>query len=139
MANPAFHQLNQDWNVEPNAPLPGVAVIDRRVRLRFFLNHRPHRARAREIGELLFDGCSRWRLGPTNDEGWYAGRCRYSRQAPHWGEFYEITGDDPLMLEPTDWSFLGSETGSHRHFLFYLRDETFECLARDWAFSRIVP
>jgi hypothetical protein len=138
MANPAFHRLNLDWNAEPNAPLPSVDAINEQVRLRFFLNPWAYQAREGEIGQLLFDGCSRWRLGPTNDEGWYSDQCRYSRQAPQWGEFYEITGDDPLMLKPTDWQILGSEIKMSRHFLFYLRDEIFECLAREWAFSRIV-
>ena len=46
-------------------------------------------------GELTFRNSARWRMGPTNDEGWYRGDCRYSRDAPGWGQFYLVSGDDP--------------------------------------------
>ncbi len=80
-------------------------------------------------GRLRFGGCARWRLGPTNDHGWYAGQCRYSCLAPAWGEFYEIKGADDLRLHPSDWHI--------PPMLFYLRDHTFECLAEDWQPERL--
>ena len=43
------------------------------VQLRFFLNPFACRAEEEEIGSLTFSECSMWRLGRTNDEGWYAG------------------------------------------------------------------
>ncbi len=67
-------------------------------------------------------------------EGWYRGQCRFSGIAPEWGEFYEVEGDLLLAQEPNDWKAgLAKEPrqGS-RHFLFYMRDETFECDAIDW-------
>jgi hypothetical protein len=33
---------------------------------------------------LTFTGARQWRLGPTNDEGWYRGQCRYVGIAPKW-------------------------------------------------------
>ena len=87
----------------------------------------------------------------TNDEGWYRGQCRFSRLAPAWGEFYEVRGDllldfvpDPeefrshgVQLEPRPlrWVTIGEPGVTSRHFLFYLRDQTFECDATDWSFS----
>lgn len=76
-------------------------------------------------------------MGDTNDEGWYRGQCRYSRIAPAWGEFYEIEGPDPLRDVPSDWHMLSPIVERTRHFLFYFRDETFECLAADWRFTVI--
>jgi len=87
-------------------------------------------------GLLRFMNRSRYRLGSTNDEGWYRGQCRYSRLAPEWGEFYEIAGPDPYLMDPTDWTIASGVSNPLRHFLFYLRDGTFECIAADWTFER---
>jgi len=119
-----FTRLNSDWNADPNAPDERVSVNGSTVVLEFDLAgffHEPWR------GRLVFEGCWRYRLGRPNDEGWYLGQCRFSRIAPEWGEFYEVKGD---LLEASvkDWVIL-SAPSSHptRHFLFYLRDSTFEC------------
>ena len=72
-------------------------------------------------------------LGGTNDEGWYLGQCRFSGDAPNWGEFYEVTGDLKLAASPFDWQVIGGAPGSGCHFLFCLREDTFECEADNWA------
>lgn len=131
-----FKQLNDGWNADPNAPEPGVAVSGFSVKLTFYLNHWAYAADEDEKGTLVFRNCSMWRIGPTNDEGWYDGQCRYSNVAPDWGEFYELLGEDDLRFKPDDWQKLGPMTSSQRHFLFYLRDETFECFAAEWMFER---
>src|SRR5690349_17786266 len=97
-----FLRLNEGWNAEPNAPLPTVQVEGASVMLRFGLNPWADEATLNERGMLSFRDCSEWRLGDTNDEGWYLGQCRYSDIAPAWGEFYEILGPDPLAHAPTD-------------------------------------
>ena len=66
----------------------------------------------------------------------YDGQCRYSKAAPAWGEVYELLGEDDQRLKPADWHELAPSTSEHRHFLFYLRDETFECFATEWMFER---
>jgi hypothetical protein len=126
-----FIRLNDGWNAEPNAPEPRVTVDGSDVLLRFLLN--PFLYKSFEEGDeavLRFVGAERYRLGSTNDEGWYRGRCRFSKLAPAWGEFYEVSGDTELRMAPTDWKMVGPPEGG-RHFLFYLRDETFECVARE--------
>ncbi len=62
------------------------------------------------------------------------GKCRFSKLAPKWGEFYQLTGDSDLLLAPNDWSVVQPKTGveSMEHYLFYFRDEMFECVARSW-------
>jgi hypothetical protein len=136
MASLTFKRLNVGWNAEPNAPEPKVVVSGSQVQLRFYLNPFAYDADGGETGCVTFERGSMWRLGPTNDEGWYAGQCRYSKAAPTWGEFYELLGEDGLRMLPMDWHKLTRSTSAHRHFLFYLRDETFECLAEDWRFER---
>jgi hypothetical protein len=75
------------------------------------------------------------RLGSTNDEGWCLGQCRYGAIAPAWGKFSEIVGPDALAHAPIDWQSTNHVNAGKRHFLFYLRDRTFECFADAWAFS----
>lgn len=131
-----FIHLNPDWNAEPNAPGERVDLSGQALRLSFDLNPWAFRAHDGERAELLFADCARWRLGSTNDEGWYRGQCRYSGVAPQWGEYYEITGDDPARDLPDDWIEIAPLKSIHRHFLFYLRDQTFECMASDWRLHR---
>lgn len=131
----SFKKLNEGWNAEPNAPDPRVIVEGSTVVLDFYLNafqfpafHEEQRAR------LRFTDAWRYRLGSTNDEGWFRGQCRFSKVAPAWGEFYELTGDLLLNKCPADWQYKRGEPDEVlRHFLFYLRDETFECDAREYA------
>jgi hypothetical protein len=51
------------------------------------------------------------------------------------GEFYEIVGSDQLTDQPTDWVATGNSSARARHFLFYFRDGTFECISDGWRFE----
>jgi hypothetical protein len=150
----AFTKLNGGWNAEPNGHEPRISADRGDLLFRFLLNILLYpEYQAAEAGVLRFRDCWRYRLGITNDEGWYRGQCRFSRLAPKWGEFYEVHGD--LLLDatpnreaflvrgiqlepdPLEWVTIGKPGLISRHFLFYLRDQTFECDASDWAFSVI--
>ncbi|MFD1331022.1 hypothetical protein ACFQ4O_03325 [Methylopila musalis] len=136
MANPAFKLLNEGWNADPVSPMPEVEVDGAAVHLKLFLNYYAYAAAEDEACRLTFLNCSAWRLGRTNDEGWYRGQCRYTGVAPKWGEFFEIIGPDHRRTWPDDWKVLTSVSTFDRHFLFYLKDNTFECFAKDWSFER---
>jgi hypothetical protein len=147
-----FTKLNNGWNATPNGDEPEVAVQGRELVFTFRLNDLqfPEYKNA-EKGVLRFARCWRYRIGEPNEEGWYRGQCRFSRLAPAWGEFYEVHGDllldykpDPkafrkggIQLEPDamHWVTFAEPTPRSRHFLFYLRDQTFKCDAEDWSFS----
>jgi hypothetical protein len=127
-----FCKLNQGWNAEPNAPNPRVKLHGADLLLTFVVNpFKYHDFVEEDVGILRFTRCERYRLGPTNDEGWYRGQSRFSKLAHKWGEFYEVTGDASLLEEPVDWQVLQARRGQARHFLFYFRDNTFECVADD--------
>ena len=133
-----FAKLNSGWNAEPNPPEPTVAVEGNDVLLSFFMNpFQFPEFSAGDLGTLRFANCSRYRLGPTNDEGWYRGQCRFSGLAPAWGEFYEVSGDLLLEKAPSNWVVVDPGRTASRHFLFYLRDETFECGANAWSLQLI--
>jgi len=132
----SFKQLNHGWNAEPNAPEATTEQSGPDLLLRFFVNPFLFRQFDEENHDILrFYNCARFRLGSTNDEGWYRGECRYRDSAPAWDEFYELSGDDPRIDEPRDWVSINQRPEIARHFLFYLRDNTFECIASDWGFD----
>jgi hypothetical protein len=138
--NTTFAKLNEGWNAEPGAPYPELQVQGWSLVLTFYLNPWVFpQFKPGDVGELTFSDCWRYRLGPTNDEGWWRGQCRFSRRAPEWGEFYEVTGDLRLERIPNDaWTTIGEPTNKEtRHFLFYFKDETFECDAAGWNFRVI--
>jgi hypothetical protein len=148
----SFTKLNNGWNAEPNGHDPHISVEGTNLVFEFLLNDlKFSKYQTAEKGFLRFSDCWRYRLGQTNDEGWYYGQCRFSHLAPAWGEFYEVHGDllldavpNPdafrirgIQLKPftLDWVTLGVSCSSSRHFIFYLRDQTFECDASAWEFS----
>lgn len=138
MTNLRFERLNHDWNAEPNAPCEWVEVVGTDVVFRFYLNHwRYPQFGEQDLGVLTFSRCSRWRIGDDNMDAFALRQAvsRYCRAAPSWGEFYELSGEDPLRNAPEDWHRLVDDTQQTRHFLFYLRDSSFECEAAGWAFA----
>jgi hypothetical protein len=129
-----FSQLNHGWNAQPNTPFPKSHLDGDSVVLEFFAN--PYQFPDFHDGQtirLVFSGVWRYGFSDVNDEGWYRGQCRFSGIAPNWGEFYEVSGD----LEPercgVEWRYVTEQpTGPLHRYLFYFRDETFECDAASW-------
>jgi hypothetical protein len=132
-----FTTLSKGWNAEPNAPQPVVRVEGTSLFLSFELNAFMFQEfKEGDWAEVAFSCCSRYRLGPTNDEGWYRGQCRFSKIAPAWGEFYEVAGDLLLENNGLDWHVVCIDPQpDSKHFLFYFRDETFECDAHAWSIA----
>jgi hypothetical protein len=125
-----FLHLNEGWNAEPNAPSPSIRIQEGDLVLTFLVNpFQFHDFEEGETGVLRFARCERYRLGSPDDVGWHLGRCRFSKLAPKWGEFYQVTGDSTILEAVEDWRSLRPPTGFGQHFLFYFRDETFECVA----------
>lgn len=135
LAVATFVQLNHGWNADPNSPNPRISVDSSSVLITFYVNAYKFPQLAEGTKAILrFKNCQRYRLGATNDEGWYLGQCRFSGMAPAWGEFFAVSGESGLLLAPVDWVLLasGGHADSARHHLFYFKDETFECVAEDW-------
>jgi len=118
-----FIHLNKNWNAEPNAPEESIEISESRLILDFFVNPWAYEGFEDE------QKTSKYRHGETNDEGWYRGQCRFKKLAPNWGEFYQIIGTDNEVEEATDWITLSQEKELN-HYLFYFRDNTFECFAK---------
>ena len=133
-----FTKLNHSWNADPNSPAPKIADHGSDLELSFQLNAFQFKwFRELERGTLHFENVSRYRLGPTNDEGWHRGQCRFSSLAPAWGEFYSINSDAALLNAPVDWQHKIVAAPGTMHLLFYMRDSTFECVCNSWEVSRL--
>lgn len=129
---PSFIRLNQGWNADPNVPNVETHLDGKDVLLRFNVNAMQFEEFQKgEKGTLRFVDCSQFRLGPTNDEGWYRGQCRFTGSAPRWGEFYAVVDDPSSVNGPDDWVAVQHAVplAGRKHFLFYFRDDTFECIA----------
>ena len=129
-----FTQLNHGWNAEPNAPHLEVVVDGTAVALSFLANsYQFPEFVDRQIIRLRFIDVWRYGIGNVNDEGWYRGQCRFSKLAPSWGEFYEVSGDLRLDHCDAEWHVVSEVPAKNlTHFLFYFRDENFECDAVSW-------
>ena len=127
-----FIHLNKDWNAEPNAPEESIKLSESRLILEFFVNPWAYEGFKEEQKiKIIFESPSKYRHGETNDEGWYRGQCRFKKLAPNWGEFYEVIGRDDEVKEANDWITLSQEKELN-HYLFYFRDNTFECYAKSY-------
>ena len=132
-----FIQLNQKWNADPNAPYPCIKINGSNLLLSFFMNHFTFsNYNDSDMGVIEFYDCIQYRLGEPNDEGFYLGQCRYKQYGIKWGEFYLVRNSDwevnfpnPKILNKT------ISTNQVNHYLFYFRDETFECVAESYKFS----
>lgn len=127
-----FVKLNEEWDAEPNAPDVEVKFNEDLAELRFILKTWQHQADSKKLAIIRFVGCSRWNWDATNDHAWFSGEGRYARQAPKWGEFYEVLGEEPFGGQ-IDWEVRSADPANARHFLFYFRDETLEFIAFDWS------
>ena len=133
-----FTQLNHGWNADPNVPRESIQVVGHDLALEFFAN--PYQFKEFKRGQKLrirFSNATQFRLGRPNDEGWYMGQCRFSKLAPSWGEFYEVSGDLRLDVVRDERTPVQAPTGRTKHFLFYLRESTFECDAESWSLEYI--
>ncbi|UOQ71748.1 hypothetical protein [Hymenobacter cellulosilyticus] len=133
-----YQRLNHEWNAEPNAPQPVLTVEGQALQLEFSWNDILFEQFPQaERGCLTFRGCHKYSFNALNDEGYYLGQHRYTTLQLPWGEFYELFTDWQTDFPP-DVVVLGPAADSARlhHFLFFLRDNTFECVAESWELRR---
>lgn len=125
-----FIQLNDEWNADPNGPKPSIETDGSDVLLTFYVNCYEFDGFTEEdIGILRFRRCQRYRLGSPNDEGWYRGQGRFDRTSHEWGEFYLLDGADNVLDDEGEWHMVDGMAPKGNHYLFYFRDNTFECIA----------
>lgn len=136
-----FQKQNIPFEAEPNTAEPHVEVSYSSLVLRFAAKDSDAEARVTFIEPLMY------RIGSPNDEGFYGfgsdSRIKndsiYSRKSfPNldFGDFHQVSGVDwknNLLGEGT--KILNKkykEREGFSHYVFFMRDGTFECVAKSW-------
>ncbi|TCZ79378.1 hypothetical protein E0485_05820 [Paenibacillus albiflavus] len=135
-----FIKLNHKWNAEPNSPEPNLKIHKQNLKLRFLMNpYQFPEFDEDDVGILEFYDCYMYRIGPTNDEGFYRGYCRFSSSGVKWGEFYQVEESNWKEDFPEDKVILEDLHNENelKHYLFYFKDETFECIAKGYGLKVI--
>ena len=134
LMNIEFEQLNKEWNAEPNAPEVSISVSGNNVEVTFFLNaFQFENFNEQDTAKLVFHDCLQYRYGSPNDEGFYIfNQSRFKKLGIKWGEFYLVHNSDWEDVFPDCVHVSDQQHDGLKHYLFYFRDGTFECIARDY-------
>lgn len=133
-----YVKLNLDWDPEPNAPYEQLLSLGSQLLLFFRLNWMVHEGVSEtEAGLLVFHNVEQFRLGSTNDEGYYRGQFRFGPNDLPWGAFYKIQISDARPGEINDWKATGESFKNKNHYLLFFKDRTFEAQATAFDFHII--
>jgi hypothetical protein len=133
-----YIKLNKNWSAQPNVPQPHVTKTGEGIDLTFFLNPLLFQhIDEDDKGTLKFLDVYAYRLGATGEEGYNRGEFRYKNAQLPWGEFYELLGSNWKNDFPDDKQIINEKANKSklRHFIFFLKEETFECLAIDYQYA----
>ena len=129
-----FEQLNIGWNAEPNAPELNITFNDTDVTIEFYLNAFAYKGFSEgDKAKIIFYNCFQYRNGSPNDKGFYCyEQSKYKKYGVKWGEFYLVHNSDWKENFPNSIK-IGTANDDLQHYLFYFRDETFECIASSYS------
>ena len=127
-----YNRISIDWNADPISPEIELNQIGFDLTMDIYLNHYAfENYKVGDKAKIRFINCSIFSLNTCNEEGYYYGQYRTNANELPWGEFYEIkSGLSRELPEPV--VQLSTDLINKRHFLFFFKDETFECLADDF-------
>ena len=143
ISNINFERIILPFEASPNTATPSVEVSGKDLTLSYTTN-----SDEIEIGKLLFSDCLLYRVGSPNDEGFYGfgsnpkirnDSIYYKKNFPDldFYEFYVVTGYDwknNQLIGENKW-ILDSEYSQkegYTHYIFFMKDGTFECVAKDF-------
>lgn len=127
-----FIQLSNNWNAHPVSPEVNLQIVGKNLIMEIYLNHYMFDSFVKgDKARITFENSYKYSLNSCNDEGYYYGQYRINWNQLEWGEFYEIiSGLDRKLPKPI--VQLSDDSDNKRHFLFFFKDETFECLADNY-------
>ena len=127
-----FVKISDNWNADPVSPEIELKVMGQNLEMVIFLNYFAFDNYSEgDKAIITFKKCSKYSLNTCNDEGYYYGQYRIKPNELPWGEFYEIKGGINKDL-PKPVYEISDDHKEKRHFMFFFKDETFECLADDY-------
>jgi hypothetical protein len=127
-----YIQITTEWNADPVSPEIELNVDGTDLIMDIFLNHYVFdNFKKGDKAKIRFKNCAKYSLNTCNDEGYYYGQYRTNPNELPWGEFYEIkSGLDRNMPNPI--VHITKDSSGKKHFIFFFKDETFECLALEY-------
>ena len=128
-----YIQITKDWNADPVSPEIELKVDGIDLIIDIYLNHfQFDKYQEGDKVKIRFKNCAEYSLNTCNDEGYFYGQYRTNHKELPWGEFYEIkSGLDTKLPNPIE--EIQSSNSDRKHFIFFFKDETFECLASDYS------
>ncbi|MBL7869463.1 MAG: hypothetical protein JNM71_15715 [Flavobacterium lindanitolerans] len=141
MNTPIFKKLNNDFDADPNAPDPKISLLGNHVVLSFSLNSFLwDNVSEGETGTLTFLNCLQYRLGKPDSDSYH--RYRYYQSDVEYFDFYLVENstwikDFPIDKKIHNSSILNEFRSKLKHFVFFFRDNTFECVATGYSFGRV--
>lgn len=110
---------------------------------------------ANSANQIEFSGCERYRIGDPNDEGFYSdGVERYNSSVytkvnfpklDFYHGFFEVYGTSIDEFDSQNQGFIRNpehfftDMRKTRHFLYFMKDATFECFAAEYKEIGLVP
>ena len=135
-----YNKLNKDWNADPNAPEVTIEVKESTVMLDFYLDGFVYNFKEGQRGKLTFMNCHKYSFNSMNDEGYFREQYRYKHEELPWGEFYELkTNWETDFPKDAEVLNLNPNRLNLKHYIFFLRDDTFECVAENYSFEIFNP
>lgn len=140
IVKPTYIKLNLDFDAEPNAPSPEVSITGSNLNLKFLLN--PflwENVKDDEQAELHFNGVLKYRLGGPGSDNFKDFRY-YDEEIDNYG-FYQIKNSNWMRNFPLDEKTVSKDEpnslkNNSKHYVFFFRDNTFECIADGFKFVR---
>lgn len=132
-----FIQLSNNWNAHSVSPEVNLQIVGKNLIMEIYLNHYMFDSFVEgDKARITFENSYKYSLNSCNDEGYYYGQYRINWKQLEWGEFYEIiSGLDRKLPEPI--VQLSGDLDNKRHYIFFFKDETFECLADNYKLEFI--
>ena len=139
-----FERIRLEHEAEPNMAVPEVNVLESDIVLSFDVEGQNN------YSEIEFKDCLMYRVGSPNDEGFYSSdqhpkinNSVYSHQNfPNlqFGYFYKVTGLNWRQNKLGEGTLVLNDhpgnDGGYSHFVFFMKDGTFECVAKDWVLKK---
>jgi hypothetical protein len=127
-----YNKLTKNWNADPVLPEIELEIDRNDLIMCIRLNHYVFdNYKKGDKVKIRFINCSLYSLNTCNDEGYYYGQYRTNPNELPWGEFYEIkSGLDRNMPNPI--VKIADDNSDKKHFIFFFKDETFECIASEY-------
>lgn len=127
-----YIQITKGWNAHPVSPEIQLKIDGIDLIVDIYLNYfKFNKYQKGDKVKILFKNCTEYSLNNCNDEGYYYGQYRTNPNELPWGEFYEIKSGLDRKL-PTPIKKIQNNNLDKKHFIFFFKDQTFECFASEY-------